>query len=66
MARDERSDTTLLATKADSVALLRDDADARLASGWRADLLGQGIKDLVSGRAGLTFDPEGRLTLMPV
>ncbi len=66
MARDELIDSTLLATKADIVALLRDDADARLASGWRADLLGQGIKDLVSGRAGLTFDPEGRLTLMPV
>ncbi|MFT6764178.1 MAG: ribonuclease D [Candidatus Aldehydirespiratoraceae bacterium] len=66
LARDEKIDTTLLATKADIVALLRDDDDARLASGWRADLLGQGIKDLVSGKAGLTFDPQGRLTLMPV
>ncbi|MFK8026111.1 MAG: ribonuclease D [Ilumatobacter sp.] len=66
MARDERIDTTLLATKADIVALLRDDDDARLATGWRADLLGQGIRDLVSGKAGLTFDPQGRLTLMPV
>ena len=66
MARDEKIDTAMLATKADIVALLRDDPAARLASGWRADLLGQGIRDLVSGKAGLTFDPQGRLTLMPV
>jgi ribonuclease D len=66
MARDEKIDTAMLATKADIVALLRDDPDARLSSGWRADLLGQGIKDLVTGKAGLTFDPQGRLTLMPV
>ncbi|MFK7918399.1 MAG: ribonuclease D [Ilumatobacter sp.] len=66
MARDERIDTAMLATKADIVALLRDDPAARLATGWRADLLGQGIRDLVSGKAGLTFDPQGRLTLMPV
>ena len=49
-----------------TVGLLRDDDDARLASGWREALLGQGIRDLVSGKAGLTFDPQGRLTLMPV
>jgi ribonuclease D len=66
IARDEKIDTTMLATRADIVALLRDDDDARLASGWRAALLGQGIRDLVSGKAGLTFDPQGRLTLMPV
>jgi ribonuclease D len=66
MARDEKIDTAMLATKADIVALLRDDPDARLASGWRGALLGQGIRDLVSGKAGLTFDPQGRLSLMPV
>lgn len=66
IARDEKIDTAMLATKADVVALLSDDPDARLASGWRAELLGQGIRDLVSGRAGLTFDPQGRLTLKPV
>ena len=66
MARDEKIDTTMLATRADIVALLREDDDARLATGWRADLLGQGIRDLVSGRAGLTFDPQGRLTLKAV
>ena len=66
IARDEKIDTALLATRADIVSLLRDDTDARLASGWRAELLGDGIRQLVSGRAGLTFDPQGHLTLRPV
>jgi ribonuclease D len=66
LARDERIDSALLATRSDIVSLLSDDDDARLASGWRAELLGQGVRDLVSGRAGLTFDPQGRLTLKPV
>lgn len=66
LARDERIDNALLATRSDIVALLRDDDDARLAAGWRAEMLGDGIKQLVSGQAGLTFDPQGRLKLMPV
>ena len=66
IARDEKIDTALLATRSDIVSLLRDDPDARLASGWRSELLGDGIRQLVSGRAGLTFDPEGHLTLRPV
>lgn len=66
LARDERIDNALLATRSDIVALLRDDDDARLAHGWRAEMLGDGIRRLVSGQAGLTFDPTGRLTLRPV
>lgn len=66
LARDERIDAALLATRADIVALLRGDDDARLAEGWRATLLGEGIRRLVGGQAGLTFDGEGRLELVPV
>lgn len=66
LARDEGIDNALLATRSDVVALLRDDPDARLAEGWRAEMLGDGIRRLVSGRAGLTFDPDGRLELKPV
>ncbi|MEM9513809.1 MAG: HRDC domain-containing protein [Actinomycetota bacterium] len=65
LARDEAIDNALLATRADIVAFLRGDDDARLASGWRADLLGDGIRALTSGRAGLTFDGDGRLKLLP-
>ena len=66
VARAERIDTALLATRADLVALLRGDADARLAHGWRAELLGDGIRSLVEGRAGLTFDGRGGLRLIPI
>jgi ribonuclease D len=66
VARAQRIDTALLATRADLVALLRGDADARLAHGWRAELLGDGIKRLVEGRAGLTFDGRGGLRLIDV
>ena len=66
LARDEGIDNALLATRADVVALLRDDPDARLADGWRHEMLGDGINRLVSGKAGLTFDPDGRLELKPV
>lgn len=66
LARDERLDPTLLATRADIVAFLRGDENARLGSGWRNELVGDGIRRLVGGEAGLTFDPEGRLRLHAV
>ena len=66
LARDERLDPALLATRSDIVAFLRDDDDARLASGWRNVLVGEGIRRLVAGEAGLTFDGQGRLRLTTV
>jgi ribonuclease D len=66
LARDERIDPALLATRADIVAFLRGDDDARLSTGWRHELVGDGIRRLVGGEAGLTFDPEGRLRLHAV
>jgi ribonuclease D len=56
----------LLGTRGDIVAFLRGDDDARLAQGWRAAMLGDGIRDLVDGKAGLTFDGQGRLKLINV
>jgi len=66
LARDERLDPTLLATRADIVAFLRGDDGARLGTGWRNELVGDGIRRLVGGEAGLTFDPQGRLRLHTV
>lgn len=66
LARDERLDPALLATRADIVAFLRGDDDARLGTGWRNDLVGDGIRRLVGGEAGLTFDGEGRLRLTAI
>lgn len=64
--RDEHLDPTLLAARSDIVAFLRGDDDARLASGWRNDMVGDGVRRLVGGEAGLTFDPQGRLRLTTV
>jgi ribonuclease D len=66
LARDEHIDPALLATRADIVGLLSGDPEARLAHGWRADLVGDGIRRLVGGQAALTFDGEGRLELVAV
>ena len=64
LARQQRIDTTLLATRADLVALLRGDAEARLAHGWRAEVLGDDIKRLVAGEAALSFDGHAGLRLI--
>ena len=66
LARKQRVDTSLLATRADLVALLRGDDDARLLHGWRAQLVGDGVQRLVQGKAGLTFDGRGGLRLIDV
>jgi ribonuclease D len=64
VARTHDVDTALLATRTDIVALLRRDPTARLASGWRHDLVGEDIGNLLAGRSGLTFDGRGGLRLI--
>jgi ribonuclease D len=64
LARDQRIDAALLATRSDLVSLLRGDPEARLAHGWRAEVLGEGIADLVAGQAALTFEPGRGLRLV--
>lgn len=64
VARTNDVDTALLATRHDIVALLRRDPDARLGSGWRRDLVGAQIEDLLAGRSGLSFDGRGGLRLI--
>jgi ribonuclease D len=57
LARDLRIDVALLATRADVVALLRGDPEARLSVGWRADLVGEPIRRLVEGDVAVAFRP---------
>jgi ribonuclease D len=66
VAKSERIDTSMLATRADLVAFLAGDPDARLGRGWRHALLGDGIDRLVQGRAALTFDRGSGLRLVDV
>jgi ribonuclease D len=63
LARDERIDASLLATRADLVAFLSEDPGSRLARGWRAQLVGRQLARLVSGDAALAFEGSGRLVL---
>ena len=63
LAREEAIDTTLVATRADIEALLREDPEARLTEGWRAELVGEPIRRLVSGDAALAFEADGNLVL---
>ena len=66
LAKSERIDTSMLATRADLVAFLSNDPTARLAHGWRAEILGEGIDRLVHGKAALTFDRGTGLRLVDV
>ena len=62
LAADLEIDPGLLANRSDLQAYLRRDADARLATGWRHDLVGQPVGRLVEGKAALAFEGE-RLVL---
>lgn len=66
VAKSEKIDTAMLATRADLVAFLSEDPAARLAHGWRKEILGEGIERLVTGRAALTFDRGEGLRLVDV
>lgn len=55
-ARDLAIDPSMLATRADIEALMRGDDDARLDRGWRGDLVGGPIRELVAGGAALAFE----------
>lgn len=62
LARNQKLDPALVATRADVEALLRRE-ECRLSSGWRAELVGEPIQALVTGRASLAFDGQGQLLL---
>ncbi|HUR32716.1 MAG TPA: HRDC domain-containing protein, partial [Vicinamibacterales bacterium] len=53
LAKYERIDATMLATRADLTAFLAGNADARLRHGWRAELVGKPLSKLVAGEAAL-------------
>ncbi|MCB0970467.1 MAG: HRDC domain-containing protein [Acidimicrobiales bacterium] len=63
LSRDLEIETSLVATRADIEALLAGDPAARLATGWRAELVGERVRRLVDGEAALAFDGDGGLVL---
>jgi ribonuclease D len=66
LARDHDLDTSLLATRSDIVGLLNEDAESRLSSGWRRELVGNDVDRLVHGSAALAFDGRGGLKLVDI
>ncbi len=63
MARDLQIDTTLLATRGDLEQFLGGVPDARLGSGWRAQLVGDPIRRLVDGQVAVAFAGNGELVI---
>ncbi len=63
VARDERVDAALLATRSDLASYLRGDPDSKLGRGWRARLVAEPVEALVQGRAALAFDGADRLVM---
>jgi ribonuclease D len=63
IGRDLDLDTALLATRADIEALVRGDGTSRLLTGWRDEVAGEPVRQLLSGRAALAFDGDGALVL---
>ena len=63
VARSEGIDRSLLATRSDIAALLAGEPTSRLSSGWRAEVVGDGIRSLLAGEAALAFDPSDGLQL---
>lgn len=69
LARQSQLDAALLGTRRDINDLLSGAPDARMRHGWRADIVGRDIEDLVAGRKALTFvhrDEETGLKLVEV
>lgn len=59
LARQSRLDAGILGTRKDILDLLGGSPAARLRHGWRAEIVGRDIEDLVAGRKALTFMGQG-------
>jgi len=64
VSRDLEVDAAILATRADLEALLRGDSDARLRTGWRAEVVGRPIDRLLAGEVAIAFQRNVGLVLI--
>lgn len=63
-ARDLDLEASLLATRSDFEDLLRGTEEARLTKGWRAEIVGEPIRQLVAGERALAFQQGRGLVLV--
>ncbi len=62
-SRDLSIDGALIATRTDIEAFLRQVPHNRLATGWRAEMVGSTVGRIVAGEAAVAYDGVGRLVL---
>ena len=65
LSRDINLDPTLVGTRSDIEDLVRGVPDAKMTTGWRHQVVGGPVDDLLSGRSALAFDGRGGLLLEP-
>jgi len=65
-SRDLSIDGALIATRTDIETFLRHVPDSRLASGWRAEMVGSTVGRIVAGEAAVAYDGAGRLVLVDI
>lgn len=63
VARDDQLDPALVATRADLTSFLEGEEGARLSAGWRYERYGCRVEELMSGRAAVALEPEGKLRI---
>jgi ribonuclease D len=66
IAHERGIEPTLLANRADVQALAAGRTTGRLSAGWRAEVLGESLRRLLSGEAALTGDGDGGVRLLPL
>ncbi len=62
LAKERKLEASLLATRADIEAFVREEPDCRLRQGWRATMVGEPLQLLMSGKAALAFN-DGTIVL---
>jgi len=62
-ARQLEIDPAILATRADLVAFFKENAEGRLVTSWRHDLVGEPLRRLAAGELALALDDDGVLVL---
>jgi len=63
VARDDQLDPALVATRADLAAFLEAEPGARLGAGWRYERYGSRVEELMTGKAAVALEPEGKLRI---
>lgn len=62
-AHELHIDSQMIATRSDIEAFVEASGKGRLAGGWRRDLVGEPMRDLLEGRAALAFDAQRGIVL---